>query len=201
MEKDTHEHEAELELEATNEDNVLEPELESVEAHTTGKLKALREKLKAAEDAKMDALEQLQRTKADFLNARKRLEEERLQERERALIAHAEELLPLYDSFAMAMQNKTAWEAIDKNWRIGVEGIFSQLQSLLESYGVTAVSPQGQPFDPQLHEALGNEPVAEESLHDTITRVVQVGFVRTRNGQTATIRPARVMVGTYTTRS
>ncbi len=193
---DTNEQEAELDidLEPTGDDHTVEPELEDSEATSSNKLKDLRAKLKACEAEKMEHLEEMQRTKADFLNARKRLEEDRVRDRDRMVEKHIEELIPLYDSFAMAMSNKDAWEAIDKNWRIGVEGIFAQLQGLFASYNVTIDIPTGKPFNPELYEALSNQPVTDASQHDVILQVVQAGF--TRNGNT--IRPARVIVGTFT---
>lgn len=193
---DTNEQEAELDidLEPTGDDHTVEPELEDSEATSSNKLKDLRAKLKACEAEKMEHLEEVQRTKADFLNARKRLEEDRVRDRDRMVEKHIEELIPLYDSFAMAMSNKDAWEAIDKNWRVGVEGIFNQLQGLFASYSVTIDIPTGKPFNPELHEALSNQPVPEATNHDVILQVVQAGF--TRNG--SIIRPARVIVGTFT---
>ncbi len=196
---DTNEHEAELEidLEPTGDDHAVEPELEDTEATSSNKLKDLRAKLKVCEAEKMEHLEALQRAKADFLNARKRIEEERLRDRERMITAHVEELIPLYDSFAMAMQNQTIWESVDKNWRIGVEGIFAQLQALFTSYQVRIDKPLGKTFDPQKHDALKNEPVTDQADHDHILSVVQAGFIRTSGGEEVTIRPARVIVGTF----
>ncbi len=197
---DTNEHEAEfdIDLEATGEDNAVDTELEDMEATSNNKLKTLQAKLKACEAEKMELLEQSQRAKAEFLNARKRLEDERLRDRERMVEAHIETLIPLYDSFAMAMGNQAAWEAVDKNWRVGVEGIFAQLQSLFASYNVKIENTPGGTFDPQKHEALQNEPVTDEAAHDTILKVVQAGFSRTNAEGETVIRPARVIVGTFT---
>lgn len=196
---DTNEHEAELEidLEPTGDDNAVEPELEETEATSSNKLKDLRAKLKACEAEKMEHLEQLQRAKADFLNARKRVEEERLRDRERATIAHVEELIPLYDSFAMAMQNQTVWESVDKNWRIGIEGIFAQLQALFAGYNVRIEKPVGEVFNPQKHDALKNETITDQADHDRILSVIQAGFTKTSGSEEVTIRPARVIVGTF----
>ncbi len=195
MDKKEQEAELEVELETTGEDNGAEPELEDIESTSSNKLKDLRDKLKTCESEKRDHLEQLQRAKADFLNARKRLDEERVRDRERIIEGHVIELLPLYDSFSMAMSNQAAWEAVDKNWRVGVEGIFAQLQSLLQSYQVTTINPLGAHFDPIEHEAVGSEPVTDAAQHDTVVKVIQPGFKRTKDGTSAIIRPARVIVG------
>jgi molecular chaperone GrpE len=184
-----------IDLEATGEDNVDETELEATEAGVNDKLKDLRTKLKTCEAEKMEHLEQLQRAKAEFLNARKRMETEKVEAKERAVDGLIEKLLPMHDSFTAAMDNEDSWNAVDKSWRKGVEAIYSQLTNLMQSYDVAAVNPTGQLFDPEHHEAMGYEPVNDEAQHDTIVKVLQVGFVR-GNGNTArTIRPARVIVG------
>jgi molecular chaperone GrpE (heat shock protein) len=59
-----------------------------------------------------------QRAKADLLNARKRDEEEKKEYIKFANERMIEDLLPVLQSFDMAMGNKEAWEKADKNWRI-----------------------------------------------------------------------------------
>ncbi len=181
----------------TDHDRDIEVELTDIEEKTDGKVKALRQKLAAAEEAKRESLEELQRTKADFLNARKRLEEERLLDRTRAKKQFIEDILPLCDSFTMAMSNQEAWEKADKAGRSGVEGIYNQLQRLLESYGVTTVNPLGEPFDPRRHEAIGTAVVTDETKQDTVVAVLQHGYELRSGDKTDVIRPARVTTGVY----
>jgi molecular chaperone GrpE len=192
----TDEHKEE-DFELTGEDNLDEPDLEDVEATNSNKLKALRDKLKTCEAEKMEHLEQLQRTKAEFLNARKRLEDEKHEAKERAVDKLIEQLLPMYDSFAMATDNEEVWNSVDENWRTGVEAIHSQLKSILQSYQVHEVNPKGEHFDPEHHEAMGHEPVTDEALHDTVVKVLQVGFERTAGSEARSVRPARVIVGNF----
>ena len=159
----------------------------------------LKKQLKDADADKRKLLEDLQRTKADFLNARKRLEEERLRDRRRATIQHIEDLLPLCDSFEMALSNKEVWEKADLTWRRGVEGIHAQLQSLLNNYQVITLKPVGDKFDPTRHEALNTAEVKEESQHDTVIAVIQSGYeIKHHDGTTELIRPARVTIGEFT---
>ncbi len=198
MSDNKEENSQDIDVEVTGEDNVDEPELESVEEHHTSKLKQLRDKLKGCEQEKMEHLEHLQRAKAEFLNAKKRLEEEKTEAKERAVDKLIDQLLPMYDSFTMAMGNDEVWGSVDESWRNGVEAIYAQLKSILQSYHVTEVNPQGEPFDPKQHEAMGYEAVGEEKAHDTVVQVLQVGFVRTVGEDTRAIRPARVMVGNFT---
>lgn len=187
----------EIDIEMTGEDNVDEPELESVEEVSNDKLKTLRDKLKVCEAEKMEHLENLQRAKAEFLNVRKRLEDEKMEAKERATDAAVEKLLPMYDSFTMAIGNEATWNQVDDNWRQGVEAIYSQLKSILQSYQVAEMNPMGEPFDPEHHEAMGYEPVEAEDQHDTVVKVLQIGFSRQVGDTTRYIRPARVIVGNF----
>ncbi|MCD5381575.1 MAG: nucleotide exchange factor GrpE [Candidatus Pacebacteria bacterium] len=189
--------ESEEEINFTDSDNTetIEPEIEDIEEAEAGKIKKMREKLAQCEDEKKKILDDSQRDKADFLNARKRLDDERIKDRMRYQKQHVMELLPLCDSFQMAMSDTEAWEKADKNWRSGVEGINTQLLKILESYNVKSVDPVGEEFDPYKHEAIGTEEVSNESDKDKVISVVQRGYEMTNADTTETIRPARVTTG------
>jgi molecular chaperone GrpE len=198
--KHENEHIEDSDIEITNEKLDINDDVEVGEAeeHQADTIKQLRTKLKEAEADKRAALEDLQRTKADFLNARRRLEEERLRDRERGTISHIEDLIPLCDSFEMAMSNKEAWEKIDAVWRKGVEGIYAQLGSILSSNKVEAISPLGEHFDPTKHEALSTTLVTKAEENDTIVNVIQKGYLlKKADGNTEMIRPARVIIGHF----
>ncbi len=187
------------ELEPTlDEIDMDEEELEDIEENSAQKIKKLKQQLKDCEKEKMEHLENLQRAKAEFLNGKRRLEEERLQYKERAVTNQIEKLLPLSDSFFMAMSNKEAWEAIDQTWRKGVESIYTQLQSLLSSYNVYEINPIGAEFDPAVHDAMANVPVDDEAMHHKVISVIQSGFIRKIGDKELLIRPARVTIGEYT---
>lgn len=175
-----------------------ETELEELEENSKDKIKQLKQKLKECEKEKMESLENLQRAKAEFLNAKRRVEEEKIQNKERATVIHVEKLLPLCDSFYMSQNDTAAWEAVDPLWKKGFESIFNQLQSLLLSYGVQEVNPHGEMFDPALHDAVTNIRVTNKEDHGRIISVIQNGFVRTVHEKKYLIRPARVIVGEYT---
>ncbi len=195
-----------LDKEETIEDNIEfedtvssdDIDLEDAEMQAGDKIKKLRDKLKKCEADKLTNLEELQRAKADFLNARKRMEEDRLKDKKRTSIHFIEELLPLCDSFHMAMNNKEVWNNVDEVWRKGVESIFTQLQGVLQSHKVKTINPIGEEFDPNLHDAMGNVPVTNEAEHHKIITVIQPGYTMEDNGSTDVIRPARVMVGEFT---
>jgi molecular chaperone GrpE len=183
-------------IETINEDtDTTDIELEDAEEITGDKVKTLRAKLKEAELKARELHEELQRNKADFLNARRRLEEERIRDRERAAITHVEKLLPLCDSFYLAMQDQKAIEASDPKWRRGIEGTYAQLRGIMDSYGITAHDPTGEEFDPNIHEALSMVPVTDESKRNRIITVIQQGYTQKRGNTEELIRPARVTVG------
>jgi molecular chaperone GrpE len=173
-------------------------ELADEEASAGNKLKQLRQKLAQCDEEKRNILEETAREKADFLNARKRMEGERALDKIRFTKKHIEALLPLCDSFEMARANKDAWEKADENWRKGIEGIHTQLTKLVESYGVTVIDPEGQDFDPYKHEAIGTTPVTDQSLDNKVVHVLQKGYEMNVDDKMEVIRPARVTTGSYT---
>lgn len=196
--RDSHDREDHDDLEVEIErSEINEPELEDIEENSVQKIKKLQKQLREAEKEKLEHLENLQRAKAEFLNAKRRLEEERIRDKERAVSDLIEKLLPLCDSFTMAQSNKEAWEAIDATWRKGIESIQTQLQTIIATYGVTEINPLGAPFDPTIHEAMANVPVHNAQDHHKVMQVVQNGFIRTINGKETLLRPARVTVGEY----
>lgn len=174
-----------LETTESEEPHIEDTELEEEEELTGQKLKKLREKLKDCEKEKMVAMEDLQRAKADFLNARKRMDEEKISDRERIKFQYLEDLLPLCDSFTMALQDKS-FQELPENLKKGVLGINMQLSSILKSYGVEEVGQVGEEFDPNFHEAM-----ADNGGDHKISEVIQKGY---RVGEKV-IRPAKVIVG------
>ena len=173
----------------------LEPEdaeLEDEESLAKDKLKSLRDKLKHSEEERKKCLDDLQRTRADFLNSRKRLDEQLARDRERATDRLIMELLPLADSFDMAMLDRELWEKMDTNLKTGIEAIQAKLSSILKGNNITTISPLGEMFDPNEHEAVSNSQVTDEAEVDKIIAVLQRGYKRNDD----VIRPARVVVGT-----
>ncbi len=172
-------------------------ELTDEEATEANKLKQLRQKIAKLDEEKRQILEDSAREKADFLNARRRLEVERSQDKVRQTMKHIEKLLPLCDSFDMARSNKEAWEKADEQWRKGIEGIHTQLQQILTSYGITEIAADKMAFDPYKHEAIGTVPVDDKSLDGTVIATLQKGYEMNTGETVEVIRPARVTTGTY----
>lgn len=154
-------------------------------------VRKLREKLKACEKERQEYLAGWQRAKADLINARKRDEETF---RDLAKFANGQlidDLIPVLESFEMAMADKAAWEKADANWRTGVEYIYSQLKKTLSEKGLEEIDPQGLMFDHNLHEAVLYEKVDDEKKDRIVIEVVQKGY--SFHGKV--IKPAKVRVG------
>ncbi len=175
-----------------------EADIADLEESAEDALRKCKERLKACQKERLEFLDGWQRAKADFLNHKQRLEQERGEERERSRASFAASLLPLCDSFERARAefangDVSRSEANGKNWRAGIAQIYNQLAAVLKSYGVEAIDPAGAPFDPRLHEALSEREVADPAQDHAVLEVAQKGY---RIG-TALIRPAQVVVGKY----
>lgn len=156
-------------------------------------VKKLREKLKKCEAEKTEYLTGWQRAKADFINARKRDEEERKEYVKFANERLIDGIIPVLDSFEMAMGNKEAWEKADKNWRIGVEYILGQLKKALADSGLEEIDPTGKKFDPMRDEAAEYVAVDSEKDNHIVISVIQKGY--SLHGRQ--MRPPKVKVGEF----
>ena len=146
------------------------------------------------EEVSADALEaqlkekndRILRLQADFENFRRRTAKEK--EELAAVITQnmLGDLLPLLDNFERAMAvEQTDGEAFRK----GVEMIFTQLKEVLNKNGLEHIEAEGQPFDPNVHQAVMR--VENPDVSDgTVTQVLQKGY----RAKGRVIRPAMVQV-------
>lgn len=153
-------------------------------------MKKLREKLKVCEKEKKEYLDGWQRMRADVANIRKEEETRRGEMIKFASEGLVDDLIPVLDSFAMAFGNKEAWEKVDANWRKGVEYIYAQIYSVLESRGLTEIGKVGEPVDPRLHVAVEELPPSSEKEANTVSEVIQKGY----RLHSKVIRPANVKI-------
>lgn len=127
------------------------------------------------------------RTAADHENYRKRAAREREEAVRYANQALLEELLPVLDNFEMGMQAAAQDEG--SMIYVGMDMVRKQLSEFLTNNGVKEIESEGQPFDPNVHEAVSQE-VSDEVEDGTIIRVMRRGFtLRDR-----LLRPATVVV-------
>lgn len=127
-----------------------------------------------------------QRATADLQNLKKRHEEERAMFTAIGKESLLRDLIPMMDNFEAAFSNKEAWEAVDQNWRVGVEYIYNQFQEVLSNNGIESIGKVGETFNAQLHESIESHGDSEE-----ITEVRQKGY---KMGDRV-IRPAKVVLG------
>ncbi len=128
-----------------------------------------------------DYLDDLRRLQAEFDNYRKRVLREQSLAGTRATSRLLEKLLPVLDNFERAIEHG-AGDA-------GVELILKDLKRILEDEGLKEIAAEGQPFDPQVHEAV--ESLEDPGVNETVVkRVYRKGY---RLGDKV-LRPAMVVV-------
>lgn len=128
------------------------------------------EKVKSERDQLLDRVARLQ---AEFENARKRAERERLEFRDYATGNVVEQFLPVIDNFELALKSSGSAEQM----RSGVELIVKQMGEVLAKMQVTPVATVGEPFDPRLHEALGSvdrDDIPDQHVAEEIRRGYKV---------------------------
>jgi len=135
-----------------------------------------------------------QRTKADFENYRKRATREAAAAQERGAAKLALALLPAIDNLDRALAHAdevVAGEGANgaESLVAGLKHVHADLISALGNVGIERYSPEGEPFDPQYHEAVAQQPV-EGAQPGVVVEVFQRGY---RMGENV-VRPARVVV-------
>jgi molecular chaperone GrpE len=100
------------------------------------------------------------RSQADFENYRKRSIREREEAVKFANFSLVEKLIPVLDSFDLGLVAAKSSEAAAPIVS-GMEMVRRQLEDVLHQFGVEGMDATGQPFDPNLHEAVAQEPSAE----------------------------------------
>ena len=137
---------------------------------------------------KIDELTQdLQRLQAEFINYKRRAEEEKAQAinigKQQSIIA----LLPVLDNIERALKHQPA-ELSDNSWVKGIASLASQLEGQLNAIGLKKIGQKDEVFDPNLHEAVSMDDKPGET--EIILDVMQTGYML---GEIV-IRPAMVVV-------
>jgi molecular chaperone GrpE len=151
-------------------------------------LQDYQQQLEQLEEERARLAQQLLRLKADFENYRRRmnhqLESIRLEANERLI----KDLLPVLDNFERAMQAKGEEQADDPFFQ-GMEMVHRGLQEALANHGLKPIEAVGQPFDPQLHEAVAMEGPGGEEL--SVLAQLQTGYLL----YDKVLRHTKVLVG------
>ena len=141
-------------------------------------IKKIKEKLAICEKEKQEYMNGWQRERADFINYKKRSEEEKKEYIKFANESLLEEMLTVLESFDMAFMDKEKWNSVPENWRVGVEYIHSQLVKVLDDNGLKEFTPKvGDKFDPALHVAEEVSPTDKKEEDNTILSVKKKGYM------------------------
>ncbi len=172
---------------AVEKDEDVVAELEDVESLTN----ALAEEKAKGEDY----LANWQRTQADFVNYKRRVEQERNETTKFANAMLVLNLLPVLDDLERALENVST-KLAGLTWVEGIRLIYRKLQAALQGHGLTEIKALGQPFDPNLHEAVlygeGEEGIVIEELqkgyklHERVLRPTMVQVGRSSEGNEET---------------
>lgn len=166
--------ESEAEQQDAQQDEVQAPSLESTVQELQAKLK--------------EADEKVLRVAADFDNDKKRI-----QKRAEEMLKYANEkivtdLLPLIDDFDRALESLNQGHDL-KTIQQGLNMVQTSFHKILSENGVEQIDALNKPFDPNLHEAVG-QVISDTKEEDTVVEEMQRGY--TLNGRLA--RPSRVKV-------
>jgi molecular chaperone GrpE len=160
----------------------------SEEEAAASELEADLARLSRLESERDEYLDTLRRVQAEFENYRKRVIKEQTALVDRATEGLVEQLLPVLDSFELALKNADAAGSDDiENVRKGVELVYAEFLGVLEKAGVSRIEADGKPFDPNVHEAVMQE---EGDGEPVVTDVLRTGY--TLKGRV--LRPAMVKV-------
>jgi molecular chaperone GrpE len=169
------------------------PEAAAPDAAPSGEMVPA-EQVKAALEAAADFKDRLLRTLADMENLRKRTEREVADARQYGVTAFARDVLQASDNMHRALDSIGAElsETTDSNVRALIEGIElteRELAKVLEKHGVKMFMPQGEKFDPNVHQAM-YEVADGSAAPGTVAQVIQAGFMIGER----VLRPALVAV-------
>jgi molecular chaperone GrpE len=175
---------------ATSTHNTHEAGEEKAAERVLDDLDSLRAKLQSVEQKRDEYLYLAQRTRADFENYQKRMKRDLAEERRYAQAPLAADLFPALDNLDRAIA--AAEQAGEKGPLVqGVAMVHTQLLDILRRHGITPIEAQGQPFDPNHHQAVSQQP-SKEHPPMTVLQVLERGYLI----HDRVLRPARVVVST-----
>jgi molecular chaperone GrpE len=162
-------------------DEIVEEEIEESQDIETLQ-KALADEKEKAEKY----LSNWQRSQADLENWIKRAEREKSEIIESANRMLILDLLPILDDFERALASPPV-ELDGENWTEGIRLIYNRFKAVLETYGLAEIKAEGEQFDPQFHEAVGQV----EGEEGTVVEELRKGY----KFRGKLLRPSMVMVG------
>jgi len=173
------------ELTVVNQGNATQGAGESKTEPPVDTMPSLEQLLKQAELQAEEHRDAWLRAKADAENIRKRAQIDITNAHKYAIENFSVELLAVMDSLeaALAVENATV-----ENFKSGMELTRKQLTAAFEKFNIKVIDPQGEKFDPHLHQAIST--VDSDLAPNTVVQVMQKGYVLNDR----VIRPALVIV-------
>lgn len=149
-------------------------------------IEALKQVLAEERGKSENYLANWQRTQADFINYKKRTEQEKTEMVEFASSTLILNLLSALDDLDRALASVPA-ELMESSWTEGIQLIYNKFKATLEAQGLTEIEAKGEPFDPHLHEAV----MGQEGEDGIVIEEIQKGY----KFRDRVIRPSMVVVG------
>ncbi|MDD3265115.1 MAG: nucleotide exchange factor GrpE [Dehalococcoidales bacterium] len=144
------------------------------------------EALAACEEKASQYLARLQRAQADYINYKRRVEQERSEFVRQAGADVILGILPVLDDIDRALESVPA-DIKDHSWVDGVRHISRKLHSELEARGLEKIESRGQTFDPNIHESVA----LAKGKEDVVVEEVKPGY----RLYDRILRPCSVVVG------
>lgn len=163
----------------------------SEQAETNGTLDQLKQELAQARAQAEENWNSLLRTKADLENLRKRSQRDLENAHKYSIEKFATDLLPVKDSLELGLDHSSE-EANAEKLHEGMELTLKMLKQLMEKFRIQEIDPQGEPFDPQQHQAMTMQDNSELAPN-TVLAVMQKGYALNDR----LLRPAMVIVSRH----
>lgn len=155
----------------------------------TGDFQSLEELLEDARKKAEENWNELLLARADLENMRRRHSRDLENAHKHALDKFVAELMPICDSLELGLDASKKDGATLETVREGMDMTLKMLLGSIGKMGLEQISPEGQVFDPELHQAVSMQPV-DGVVSNTVIAVMQKGY--SFNGRV--LRPAMVIV-------
>ena len=159
---------------------------ETEESERDEDIEALKQVLAEERGKSENYLTNWQRTQADFINYKKRTEQEKTEMVEFASSTLILNLLSALDDLDRALASVPP-ELMESSWTEGIRLIYNKFKATLEAQGLTEIEAKGEPFDPHLHEAV----MGQEGEDGIVIEEIRKGY----KFRDRVIRPSMVVVG------
>ena len=168
------------------EEKVEQEDIKQAEVKQAEDIESLQKALAEEKEKAEKCLANWQRAQADFINYKRRSEQERAEVVNYANSTLILSLLPVLDDLERALASVPD-ELAESRWVDGIRHIYRKMQAVLEAQGVSSIEAEGKDFDPNFHEAV----MTAEGEEGKVIEETQKGY-KLRN---RVIRPTKVKVG------